>query len=65
MALTLFTLGMLSSLMDIFFQISMNVLQTQTHVMLMLIAPTLMGVMCAHVRVDMLETGFHVQVTLI
>ena len=43
----------------------MNVQQSQTRVMLMLIAPTLMGVMCAHVVMGTLEMGFHVQVTLI
>ena len=40
----------------------MNVLLSQTHVMLMLTVLILMGVMCAHVKMDTLEMGFHVQV---
>ena len=44
------------------FQMLTNVLLSQTHVMLMLTVLILMGVMSAHVMLDTLEMGFHVQV---
>jgi len=40
----------------------MNVPLSQTHVMLMLTVLILMAVMSAHVMLDTLEMGFHVQV---
>ena len=46
------------------FQMLTNVLLSQTHVMLMLTVLILMGVMSAHVMLDTLEMGFHVQVWL-
>ena len=44
------------------FQMLMNVMLSQTHVMLILAVLILMAVMSAHVMLDTLEMGFHVQV---
>ena len=46
------------------FQMLMNVMLNQTHVTLMLAVLILMVVMSAHVMLDTLEMGFHVQVWL-
>ena len=45
-----------------YFQILMNVLLSQTHVMLMPTVQILMAVTSAHVMSDTLEMDFHVQV---